>query len=244
MEGGGFVSRFRRETGFPIRILSPDLSTEWEAGSVDWDLRWGGERLLSVSLEELGPQDYWAPRIRFWVRAVTLTVLLAWGFMVLGGRGLPGHRVAAPVALLFAAILIPSSGLWPGGQLASPSQFLLPPFGGNLGQLLEVLMALALLCGLFPLGGSGRVGPAMSAALVTLGFPVLDLWFKQAPSPALLSGGPGGSVPYQAALALALTLVAYLALGRGGGAKKPLRDRAGYCRPEWLWPWLWLFWVD
>ncbi len=227
LEGGGFVSRFREDTGFPIRILSPDLSPEWEKGSVDWDLRWGGERLLTVSLEELGPQDYWAPRIRFWVRAVTLTVLLAWGFLVLGGRGLPGHRVAAPATLLLVVILIPASGLWSGGQLASHSQFLLPPFGGNLGQILGVLMALALLFGLYPLGGSGRVGPAMSAALVALGFPALDIWFKQAPSPALLSAGPGGWVPYQAALALALALVAYLAVGKGGSAK----TRA---RPGWL----------
>jgi two-component system nitrogen regulation sensor histidine kinase NtrY len=222
LEGGGFASRFRRDTGVPIRILPPDR----RAGPVVWDLNWGENPLLVVSLEDIEPRDLWAPRIRFWVRALTLIVLLAWGFLAVGGRSLPGHRTAAPASLLLAAVLLPASGLWPGHQLTSPAQFLLFPVGGTLGQVLGVLAALALLCGLFPPGRLTRVGPVLSAGMVAVAFPLLGILFRHAPSPALLSAGPGGWVPYQAALALALALVAYLALELGRGPTP--RPRAGW----------------
>jgi len=213
LEGAGFVSEFRRDTGVPIRILPPDRVT----GSVVWDLRWAGEPLLSVALEQLEPEELWAPRVRYWMRIIGLFLLLAWGLLVTGGKGLPRHGSGASISLLLVALLLPAQLLWPGVGLTSPAQFLLPgPFQGTLGQVVAFLVALGILCGLFPLKKVAWVGPFVSAAMITVAFPLLEAGFRRGPSPALLSGGLGGFLPYQLTLGLLLALVASLLLGVGG----------------------------
>ncbi|MCJ7627945.1 MAG: hypothetical protein MUO50_06100, partial [Longimicrobiales bacterium] len=184
LEGSGFASQFRRETGFPIQILSPDRVE----GPAVWDLLWAGDPLLSVSLEELEPGELWAPRVRFWVRAIGFLALLAWGVLATGGRGLWQNRLGASTSLLLLAFLLPAQKLWPGVGLTSPAQFLLPgPFTATLGQLLGVLVALGLLCALFPLKKVAGVGPFVGAAVISLAFPILEAVFREGPSPALLS---------------------------------------------------------
>jgi two-component system nitrogen regulation sensor histidine kinase NtrY len=216
LEGSGFATRFRRETGFSIQILSPDRI---ESSAV-LEVGWADEPLLGVSLEELEPEELWAPRVRFWVRTVGLFALLAWGLLAAGGRALPRHRFGASASLLLVALLIPAQQLWPGMGFTSPAQFLLPgPFRATLGQVLSFLVALGLLCGLFPLKKVAWVGPLVSAAFISVAFPLLEAVFRQGPSPALLSGGPGGFLPYQMTLGLLLTLVACFALGIGRGDK-------------------------
>ncbi|MFH1764945.1 MAG: ATP-binding protein [Gemmatimonadota bacterium] len=214
LEGSGFASQFRRDTGFPIQILSPDRVE----GPAVWDLLWAGQPLLSVSLEELEPGELWAPRVRFWVRVVGFLALLAWGVLATGGKGFWRHRAGASTSLLLMAFLLPAQKLWPGVVLTSPAQFLLPgPFPATLGQLLGVLVALALLCGLFPLKKVAWMGPIVGAATISLAFPILEAIFRQGPSPALLSGGPGGFLTYQMTLGLLLALVACVVLGTAGG---------------------------
>jgi len=214
LEGSGFASRFRRDTGVPIHILPPDRVRERAV----LDLGWEDEPLLSVELEELGPEESWAPRVRYWVRIIGLFALLAWGLLVTGGRGLPRNGSGASASLLLVALLLPAHQLWPGAGLTSPAHFLLPgPFPGTLGQVLGVLVALGLLFGIFPLKKVARAGPFGSAAMIAVAFPILEAVFRQGPSPALLSGGLGGFLPYQLTLGLLLALVAWLFLGIGGG---------------------------
>ncbi|MCJ7630090.1 MAG: hypothetical protein MUO50_17080, partial [Longimicrobiales bacterium] len=80
-----------------------------------------------------------------------------------------------------------------------------------------VLVALGLLCALFPLRKVPGVGPFVGAAVISSAFPILEAIFKEGPSPALLSMGPGGLFPYQMTLGLLLTLVASVALGTAKG---------------------------
>ncbi len=183
-----------------------------------WDLRWAGDPLLSVSLEELEPGELWAPRVRFWVRVVGLLGSPGLGSPGHGGKGLWRNRLGASTSLLLLAFLLPAQRLWPGVGLTSPAQFLLPgPFTATLGQLLGILVALGLLCALFPLKKVVGVGPFVGAAFLSLAFPILEAIFREGPSPALLSGGPGGFLPYQMTLGLLLTLVACVALGTAKG---------------------------
>jgi two-component system, NtrC family, nitrogen regulation sensor histidine kinase NtrY len=210
LEGGGFVSRFRRDTGYPIRILPPERVT----GPAVWDLRWAGEPLLSVALDETGLQDYRAPRVRFWVRMMVLLAIATWILLVAGGRDLSGVRAGASASLLLVATLLPTPDLWPGPHLASPAQFLLPlPLGGTLGHLLGIALALGVLCGLFPPKRRPQLGPVATGAAVGLAFPLLDALIRLGPSPALLSGGASGWLSYQITLSLFLSLAACVLLG-------------------------------
>ena len=213
LEGGGFVSRFRRDTGFPIRILPPERLT----GPAVWDLRWAGEPLLSVSLDELGLQEYWVPRVRFWVRMMVLLAIATWILLVVGGKDLPGLRSGASTSLILMATLLPAREFWAGHQLTSPAQFLLPlPLGGTLGHLLGITLALGLLWGLFPLQRRPWVGYLVIGLALAAAFPALDALLRLGPSPALLSSGAQGWLPYQITLAIGLSLVAGIALGVGG----------------------------
>lgn len=221
IEGGGFVSRFRRDTGFPIRILPPERVT----GPAVWDLRWAGEPLLSVSLEDLEPQEYLAPRVRFWVRIMVLVAIAAWVLLVAGGRGSRGLRTVASASLLMVGALLPAGRFWPGTHLTSPAQFLLPlPFGDTLGHLLGLAIALGVLCGLFPPRRRLWGGALAAGMVLATSFPLLDALLRLGPSPALLSSGVGGWLPYQVTLSLALALVACLSLG--AGASGVFRARA------------------
>ncbi len=222
LEGSGFASRFRRDTGFPIKILSPDRVED----TAVLDVGWAGEPLLSVSLDELGPDELRAPRVRFWVRIVGLFALLTWGLLAAGGKGLSRHSLGASASLLFLALLVPAQQLWPSMGITSPAQFLLPgPFQATLGQVVSFSVALGLLLALLPLRRVAWVGPLVTAAVISVAFPLLEAIFRQGPSPALLSGGPGGFLPYQMTLGLLLALVACVALGIGGS------DRPREARP-------------
>ena len=210
LEGGGFVSRFRRDTAIPIQILPPERVT----GPAVWDLWWGGEPLLSVSLDELGLQEYWVPRVRFWVRMMVLLAIATWILLVAGGKDLPGFRAGASASLVLVGALVPTGAFWPGTHLTSPAQFLLPlPLGGvTLGQILGIAVALGVLWGLFPPQRRNWAGPLAAGVVLALAFPILDAVLRLGPSPALLSGGAAGWLPYQITLALALSLAACCSL--------------------------------
>jgi two-component system, NtrC family, nitrogen regulation sensor histidine kinase NtrY len=216
LEGGGFVSRFRRDTGFPVKILPP----ERVEGAAVWDLRWAGEPLLSVSLDVSGLRESWVPRLRFWVRMMVLLAMATWILLVAGSKDLPGFRSGASGSLLMVALLLPGGEFWPGTHLASPAQFLLPlPFGGTLGQLLGIGVALGVLWGLFPGKGRPWRSPLLTGLALALAFPALDALLRLGPSPALLSSGAEGWLPYQITLSLLLSLAAGISLGMGGGGE-------------------------
>jgi two-component system, NtrC family, nitrogen regulation sensor histidine kinase NtrY len=213
LEGGGVASLIRRDSGFPVKILPPERVT----GPAVWDLRWAGEPLLSVFLDESGLRDYQVPRMRFWVRMMVLLALASWILLVLGGKDLPGYRGGASASLLTVALLLPGPEFWPGTHLASPAQFLLPlPFRWTLGQLLGIAVALAVLWGLFPGKGRPWTGHLLTGLALAAAFPALDALLRLGPSPALLSSGAGGWLPYQITLSLLLSLAAAISLGIGG----------------------------
>jgi signal transduction histidine kinase len=213
LEGSGLASRFERETGIPIQILPPHRTN---SERVVLDLGWENDPLLSVEMAEVGPDELWTPRVRFWVRLVGLSALLAWGLLAVGSKGFPGHQAGAGVSLLALALLIPAHGVWPGVSLSSPAQFLLPgPLQVPLGQFLAVLVALGVLAGLFPKGRVSWAGPLVASIAVAVVFPLVEAVVRDGPSAALLAGGVGGFLPYQFSLALVLSLAAYLALAAG-----------------------------
>ncbi|MBT8396967.1 MAG: HAMP domain-containing protein [Gemmatimonadetes bacterium] len=215
LEGSGFASRLGRETGIPIQILPPQrVNPERRV----LDLGWADDPLLSVEMSELAPEQLWTSRVRLWARIIGLVAMVAWGLLVVGSRGSPGHGTGVIVSLVGIVLLLPAEHLWPGVGLTSPAQFLLPgPLDVSLGQLLGVLVALGVLCGLFPVRRLGRVGPFLVAAALAVGFPLLEAFLRAGPSAALLSSGPSGFFPYQLALGLLLGLAAYVALGLSGG---------------------------
>lgn len=75
------------------------------------------------------------------------------------------------------------------------------------------VLALGILCGLFPPGRRTLGRPLASAGVVLVFFPALVALFSGGPSPALLSSGVGGWLPFQATLALSMALVACVVLG-------------------------------
>jgi len=209
LEEPGFAARFERETGFPIRILPPDRAQ----GPVPWMARLDGEPFLYVAPGRVDPEDLWADRMGFWVRSMALLALLAWVGLLLGGRGISGWRWGGGLTLLALPLILPSQGLWAWEAVTSPGHFLLPVLGWPLGKFLGVLIALGLLCGLSLRPSLIRPRPFLGIALVAGGFPLLDLLFRSSASPTLFSIGLGGWLPYEGGLALALSLVAFLALG-------------------------------
>lgn len=220
LEGGGFAARFRRATGIPIRILPPDRISNRAV----WDLRWDGEALLSVAVEEGEPGARREGITEFWVRILTLLALGGWAFLTLGTRGTGGYRLGAGGTLLGIALLVPAGHLWPGVALTSAAEFLLPlPLDWTLGQVLGILLAVGVLCGLLPRESRRRPGPLLGAGAVAILLPLLDLAFRQGPSPGALAGGTHGWMAYQGALALAFALV--VCSGFGFGAESPPEEK-------------------
>ena len=209
LEEAGFAAQFQRETGVPIRILPPDRAQ----GPVPWLARLDGEPFLYVGVD---PGDLWADRMGFWVRSLAFLALLGWVGLTLGGKGVPGWKWGSGLTLVSLALILPVQGLWPGEGMASPAHFLLPLLGWPLGKLLGVLLALGVICGLVLRPGRIRPRALVGIVLVGGGYPILDLLFRQSASPTLFSIGLDGWLPYEASLALALSLVACLALGTGG----------------------------
>ena len=225
LEGSGFASRFRAETGVPIRIQSPERAVN--SGGFLWDLGWDGEPLLTVALENVAVDELRAPSIRFWVRFIGAMGFVVWGLVAAGGRGAAGHRVGTVVSLLVLALVLPVEHLWPGVSLTSPAHFLLPGINGvTLGRLLGVLLAMGLLCGLFPPKQRPWMGPVAAGLVVAGGFPLAVGLIGSGPSTSLLAGGVGGFLPYQLAVALALALLACLPLSLG--TKREQREASGW----------------
>lgn len=211
LEEPGFAARFERETGFPIRILPPDRAQ----GPVPWMARWNGEPFLYVAPGRVDPEDLWTDRMAFWIRSMALLALLGWVGLLLGGKGIPGWKWGGGLTLLALPLMLPLHGLWAWEAVTSHGHFLLPVLGWPLGKLLGVLVALGLLCGLSLRPSLIRPRPFAGIALVAVGYPLLDLLFRGSASPTLFSIGLGGWLPYEGGLALAFSLVAFLALGTG-----------------------------
>jgi len=220
LEGSGFASRFRRDTGVPIRILPPERVS---GQAVVWDLGWEGKPLLSVALEDLDPEEFLAPRVRFWVRVLSLAAVLAWGLLAVGGRGRPYYAPTTAASIILVSLLVPAERLWPGLGLTSPAQFLLPgPLEVTLGQMLNLLLAVVALCGMFPVKTVRWMGPVRSAVLVGGCFPLLEGFLRAGPSEALLSAGLAGFLPYLVGLSFLLGLGAWVALAlSGSGTPRP-----------------------
>jgi len=212
LEEGGFAARFQRQTGVPIRILPPDRVQGPTIGGLDLD----GEPFLTVAPGTLDPDALWGKTVGFWLRLAALLSILAWAFLVFGGKGIPRWMFWSGASLLGLALLLPVDGFWPGEGFTSPAHFLLPVLEWPLGKLLGLLLAAGLLCALLPRPSSGparelsRMGGAVGLGLA---FPMVDSLFRSSASSSLFTIGMAGWLPYQGGLALALALVACLALG-------------------------------
>jgi two-component system nitrogen regulation sensor histidine kinase NtrY len=217
LEEAGFAARFQRETGVPIRILPPDRAQ----GPVPWLVSLEDEPFLYVEPGVVDSEDAWADRMGFWIRTMALLAVLAWAGLTLGGRGIPRWNLWGGISLGSMAVLLPVQGLWPGEGLSSPGHFLIPLLGWPLGKFLGVLLALGLLCGLLLKPGKRPLGALAGALLIAVGYPVLDLLFRESASASLFSIGLSGWLPYQASLALALSLLGCLGLGARMGREVP-----------------------
>lgn len=222
LEEAGFAARFEKETGVPIRILPPERAQ----GSVPWLASWEGEPFLYVEPGIVDPEDLWADRMGFWIRSFAFLAILTWVGLFIGGRGIPGWIPLGGGILLILTLVLPVRGLWPGEGLASPGHFLVTGLGWPLGRLLGVLLAFGLLLALGQLrrgvllAREGRDrSPLWGLLLVAAGYPLLDLLFRTSASDTLFSMGLGGWLPYQVALALALSLLTYVAIGPAVGAR-------------------------
>lgn len=205
-----FVSRFRRQLGLEIEVLPPHRVSP----PAVWDLRWGGEPLLSVSLRSPGQAVLSDTMGQFWARLVAGLGFLAWVAAVLGGRGLPGVRLVAAATLLLGALVIPVHQLWSTSPLNSTDLFSLPgPLAWSMARILSVLVGLCLLAGFLGLPNRPRVKPLVVCFAVGLGFPLAKLFFDGGPSQSLLLEGEAGWLAYQVSFALLLSLVSGLFIG-------------------------------
>ena len=79
----------------PANDVEPErAAAQFRPDAVLWDLGWEGQPLLTVSLEDLGPEEMRAPVVRFWVRLMAGAALMVWILVAMGGRGMVGHGVA------------------------------------------------------------------------------------------------------------------------------------------------------
>lgn len=223
LEDAGFAARFQRRHGVPIEILPPARAR----GPVIFDLNLEGEPLLSITPGQVDPDEVWKEEVGTWLRFLALLSFLAWALLVPGLKGSRGWIWVSGFTLLGLVILLPVEGLWPGTPLASPAHFLLPLLGWPLGKILALVLGLGLLCGFLEHRFTPSFGPLPMAGAAALGFPLLDLLFRSSVSPVLFSQGFQSWLPYQAALALSMSLLACILLleagkRRASGGVKPL----------------------
>jgi hypothetical protein len=106
LEEGGFAARFQRQTGVPIRILPPDRVQGPTIGGLNLD----GEPFLSVARGSGDPDALWGKTVGFWLRIAALLSILAWAFLVLGGKGIPKWMIWTGASLVGLALLLPVEG--------------------------------------------------------------------------------------------------------------------------------------
>lgn len=216
---GDFARQFRARWGEEVRITPADRA----AGDAIWDLRWEGEVLFSVEIVPPSRPARLAELRVAWGRFVSALAAVAWILMLVGGRGRTSESVAAAMALLVAAAVLPLGPLLSVPWLFSPVRFLLPgPWRITLGRLVALGAAGVMVAGILARGGGGAGRQWTGALVVAGGLPLLVALVREGAAVDYLAGPEAGWVLYQVALALGATV-----LVRGGLLLGARRDRTG-----------------
>ena len=206
---GDFSSEFLRETGESIRISaeSPNVSEGvWELTVP------GGERLLSVVIERPELAARVSTVMARWQTVVSMSLLLAWLLLAIGG---PPRLAAATVAagsLLFVAAFLPLDQIDRLTGLFDPGLFELPgPLPISLGRFAVLALAGFTMIAVLPrprLEIPFWVAGLMSSVL----FPLTILLTQAGLRLESLAGGRLEWIVYQGTLAAVLTLIVGSAL--------------------------------
>lgn len=220
----GFAAAIEAQSGERL-VISP---AEQAAGETVWDLRYGDESLLSVTLAE--PSQV-AVRASLWARwrwIVVAIALLAFAFLALSWR--QTGDVASPLvaaAVLAAAATLPVEEQLGAASLFDPAHFLLPGLAGmTLGRLFVVLAAAWLLVAAVMRSGS-RALRVTGAVAVAAGFPLALRVVAEGASPELLAGPVGSWLIYHVTSVLTLALLAVPAVLPGRGQSRSRVRQAG-----------------
>jgi HAMP domain-containing protein len=206
---GDFRSEFLRETGESIRISaeSPTISEGvWELTVPD------GERLLSVVIERPELTARVSTVMGRWQAVVSMSLLLSWLLLAVGGPPRLAAGTVAAGSLLFLAAFLPLDRIDRLTALFGPGLFELPgPLPVSLGRF--GLLALAGFTVIAVLPRPKLEIPFWAAGLISgLLFPLAILLTQGGLRAESLAGGRLEWIVYQGALAAVLTLIVGSAL--------------------------------
>ena len=206
---GDFSSEFLRETGESIRISaeSPNVAEGvWELAVP------GGERLFSVVIERPELATRVSTVMGRWQAVVSMSLLLVWLLLAIGGPPRLAAGTVAAGSLLFVAAFLPLDHIDRLRGLFDPGLFELPgPIPISLGRF--TLLALVGFTMIAVLPRPRLEIPFWLAGLMSsLLFPLTILLTEAGLRPESLAGGRLEWIAYQGALAAVLTLIVGSAL--------------------------------
>ena len=206
---GDFSSEFLRETGESIRISaeSPNVAEGvWELAVP------GGERLFSVVIERPELAARVSTVIGRWQAVVSMSLLLAWLLLAIGGPPRIAAGIVAAGSLLFVAAFLPLDHIDRLTGLFDPGLFELPgPLPISLGRF--TLLALTGFTMIAVLPRPRLEIPFWLAGLMSsVLFPLTILLTEAGLRPESLAGGKLEWIVYQGVLAAVLTLIVGSAL--------------------------------
>ncbi len=206
---GDFSSEFLRETGESIRISaeSPNVAEGvWELAVP------GGERLFSVVIERPELAARVSTVMGRWQAVVSMSLLLAWLLLAIGGPPRIAAGIVAAGSLLFVAAFLPLDHIDRLTELFDPGLFELPgPLPISLGRF--TLLALTGFTMIAVLPRPRLEIPFWLAGLMSsVLFPLTILLTEAGLRPESLAGGKLEWIVYQGVLAAVLTLIVGSAL--------------------------------
>ena len=206
---GDFSSEFLRETGESIRISaeSPNVAEGvWELAVP------GGERLFSVVIERPELAARVSTVMGRWQAVVSMSLLLAWLLLAIGGPPRIAAGIVAAGSLLFVAAFLPLDHIDRLTGLFDPGLFELPgPLPISLGRF--TLLALTGFTMIAVLPRPRLEIPFWLAGLMSsVLFPLTILLTEAGLRPESLAGGRLEWIAYQGVLAAVLTLIVGSAL--------------------------------
>jgi signal transduction histidine kinase len=214
------ASSFRLRTGETLRLSTPDRARE---GGI-FDYMHEGQALFSLAVERPAQAERRGDLLRSGAGWVALSAALAWLILAVSVGPTAGSRSITLASGLLLAVLTPVDAS-PGLALVDAPGDLLLPFvpGGTLARLLLVCGVLAVGAGLLRFERGPRLGPLPAAFLVALFAPLFARALQGAASVGFLSGGEGGWVAYQVALASGCSLLIWLGLAAARGVSDQRR---------------------